>query len=126
MEHELTVSWRRRLGTVALMTAAIAGCADDGPDRRTVDEYVEQPPSEPVEVEGFLLIDGNSTRLCSAVAESYPPQCGGSSIVLDGFDPAAVADVVTHEGDVSWLEGAILVLRPTGNDRATFVAVVGP
>ncbi len=102
------------------------GCASDNSEPLTVDEFGEQRPTEPVEVEGFLLIEGDDARLCASIAESYPPQCGGSFIELDAFDSAAVADVVTSEGDVSWLESAVVVLSPVGDAAATFLSIVDP
>lgn len=35
-----------------------------------------------VVVAGFLVDDGALVRLCDALAESYPPQCGGESVVV--------------------------------------------
>lgn len=45
-----------------------------------------------VRVAGFFLATGDSARLCSVVMESYPPQCGGSTIRLTGQVPADVLD----------------------------------
>ena len=37
-------------------------------------------------VTGFLLASENEpVRLCSALAESYPPQCGVASITVEGL-----------------------------------------
>ena len=116
----------RRITGIVLLAAAIVGCGDDDAVRRSVEEFLDWSPQQAVEVEGFLLIDGDQARLCALIAESYPPQCGGSSILLDEFDPAAVADAVTTEGDIAWIDQAVLVLDPTGDGRATFLAVVDP
>jgi hypothetical protein len=40
-----------------------------------------------VRVKGFLLAAGGATRICSVVMESYPPQCGGGTLTLDGKVP---------------------------------------
>lgn len=37
-------------------------------------------------VEGFLLSEEGETRLCSAVLESYPPQCGGDFLTVEGAE----------------------------------------
>ena len=117
----------RRIAGIVLLAAAIVGCGgDDDAGPRSVEEFLDQSPQQAVEVEGFLLIDGDQARLCALIAESYPPQCGGSSILLDEFDPAAVADAVTTEGDIAWIDQAVLLLDPTGDGRATFLAFVGP
>jgi hypothetical protein len=42
---------------------------------------------------GYLYDDGTGIRLCEALAESYPPQCGVSSLRVEGELP-----------DVEWTE----------------------
>ena len=37
---------------------------------------------------GFLVDTGGAVRLCDALAESYPPQCGGDSVLVEGELPA--------------------------------------
>jgi hypothetical protein len=102
----------------ALLAAlALAGCggedepaADAGP--LTIEEALEAEPGERVRVTGNLLVAGGETRLCSALAESFPPQCGGPSLAVAGLAPETVAGIVV-EGDVMWtdrpveLEGSI-------------------
>jgi hypothetical protein len=61
-----------------------------------------------VSVAGTLFVDPDGTvRLCDAIAESFPPQCGGERIVVEGLDLDLIADLQT-EGDVSWAEGVTL------------------
>jgi hypothetical protein len=61
-----------------------------------------------VTVTGALFVDPDGTvRLCDAIAESFPPQCGGDRILVQGLDLDAVASLQT-EGDVSWAEGVTL------------------
>lgn len=57
---------------------------------------------------GFYLADGDGARLCEALAESFPPQCGGASIALEPAEPPAGATTTT-EGDVTWSEQPISV-----------------
>jgi hypothetical protein len=54
----------------------------------------------------FVVPDG-TVRLCDAIAESFPPQCGGDRILVQGLDLDAIANLQT-EGDVSWAEGVTL------------------
>ena len=61
-----------------------------------------------VTVSGALFVDADGTvRLCDAIAESFPPQCGGERIVVQGLDLDAVPGLQT-EGGVSWAEGVTL------------------
>lgn len=54
-------------------------------------------------VKGFVVSTGDEVRLCDALAESYPPQCGGDSVLLDSLD-AIDPDSLTTEGAVSWTD----------------------
>lgn len=60
-------------------------------------------------VRGYVVApEGAPVRLCQALAESYPPQCGGSSIVVEGLDLASVPGLVSTDDPalarVSWSE----------------------
>lgn len=73
----------------------------------TVPEALQADIDGPVTVRGLLLDDGASIRLCEISLESYPPQCGGTSLEVEGVDVAAL-DGATTEGDVSWVDQATL------------------
>lgn len=60
-------------------------------------------------VEGFLVITPDGARLCEALAESFPPQCGGASLTLDEPDPSAL-EQTTSEGDVTWTDQPVQML----------------
>ena len=63
---------------------------------------------EPVRVAGALFVDGSGTvLLCSALAESFPPQCGGERLRVVGLDPATV-EGLQEAGAVRWAEGVEL------------------
>lgn len=75
----------------------------------TVAEALARGSDEgPIAVHGFILDDGRSVRMCSAVAESYPPQCGGDSFAVVGVDVAGL-DGATVEGATAWHDDAQLV-----------------
>jgi hypothetical protein len=52
-------------------------------------------------VKGYVVASGDGIRLCDALAESFPPQCGGDSVLLDSLD-SIDPDELTSEGDVTW------------------------
>ena len=60
-------------------------------------------------VAGYLVATGDEVRLCSALAESYPPQCAGASLVVEGLDLAGVGGLKS-EGGVSWTYARFSVL----------------
>ncbi len=59
-------------------------------------------------ISGFYFDDGTGPRLCEALAESFPPQCGGASVA---FDNTAGTDlgVLSIEQGVTWSDQPILV-----------------
>jgi hypothetical protein len=89
----------------------------------TVDQLIERSADTPIAVQGFLHADGNAARLCAAVLESYPPQCGEPAVELVGLDLASVAGTTTAEG-ITWKEGAVLNLARAADGRFDVVDVV--
>ena len=69
----------------------------------------------PLLVNGYLVITPEGARLCEALAESFPPQCGGASLIVDEPDPSALEQVTT-EGDVSWTETQVQLLGMVDGD----------
>ena len=83
-------------------TAALGAAAPDG--ALTVDEALSSAVPGPLLVEGFYLHEqGGPPRLCSAILESYPPQCGEPALVVNGLDEAEI-DGLTREGGTAWVE----------------------
>ena len=66
-------------------------------------------------IKGFLVAEkGGPVRLCSALAESYPPQCAGSSLVVEGLDLSTVEGLTTppepEYAHTSWTDSEISLL----------------
>ena len=72
----------------------------------SIEEALETDSDEPQLVNGNLLITDGQARLCSALAESFPPQCGGASLLVTGLDLARVDGLIV-EGDVMWTDRPI-------------------
>ena len=78
------------------------------PGMSVADALGHRATDDLVTVSGALFVDADGTvRLCDAIAESFPPQCGGERIVVQGLDLDAVPGLQT-EGGVSWAEGLTL------------------
>jgi len=74
-----------------------------------ISEAIAYEGTEVVAVRGFFVSEGTAARLCEALAESFPPQCGGVSVVVT--NPEALSDVLLIEqGDTQWSEGYVTVL----------------
>jgi hypothetical protein len=67
-----------------------------------------RPTDDVVAVTGALFVaaDG-SVLLCDAIAESFPPQCGGERIAVDGLDLSTVA--LESANGVQWAESVTLL-----------------
>jgi hypothetical protein len=118
--------------------AALAGCggdadpADDAASGSTVpqtsglgagpgisiDEALASGSDELLLVAGNLLAQDGEVRLCSALAESFPPQCGGASLRVEGLKLEEVDGLVT-EGDVAWTDRPIELLGVVGDGTLT-------
>lgn len=59
-------------------------------------------------VGGFLVDDGTTARLCEALAESFPPQCGGASIELASYSTIDPDSLKTEQG-VTWTDDHIIM-----------------
>jgi hypothetical protein len=81
--------------------------ADAGPV--SIEEARSSGSGDELLVNGNLLAQSGEVRLCSALAESFPPQCGGPSLVVEGLDLDEV-DGLVSEGDVSWTDRPIQLL----------------
>ncbi len=109
---------------LVLATAALSACGgDDGPADDagavvSIDDALASGSDEPLLVAGNLLAQGDVVRLCSALAESFPPQCGGASLVVQGLNLLDVDGLVT-EGDVSWTDRPIELLGVVSDGTLT-------
>lgn len=77
------------------------------PRAYTVDEALKAKVEGPILVTGLLIDAGKGWRLCAAIAESYPPQCGGESVSVDGL--AADEFDLQQAATVRWSEDATVV-----------------
>lgn len=111
--------------------AVLVACGDDDTSEPvttdaggpiTVQQLVERSADTPVAVQGLLHVSDGVTRLCGAILESYPPQCGEPSVELVGLDLATVEGLTSAEG-VTWKEGAVLNLERADDGRFTVLDV---
>jgi len=83
--------------------------------RTTIEQAIASTLQGPLMVKGYLVApEGGPVRLCSALLESYPPQCGEPSLVVEGLDLATVEGLAqTSEPDlaqVTWSDAEISIL----------------
>jgi hypothetical protein len=81
---------------------------DDEPPVTVLDVPDAVDATGPVTVTGFVVDVAGETRLCEALAESFPPQCGGASVTVTSLDQVDPDDLQT-EGDVTWTDYAVTI-----------------
>jgi hypothetical protein len=74
----------------------------------SIPEVLEMADGSPVAVLGVLYEDSDGTRLCEALAESSPPQCGGAVLpVANPVHPDLAAVLADAGGDVRTSDGTV-------------------
>jgi len=115
-----------RFALLALLTVSLAACGgspDSGAPGNaaiTVKQALDARPGEPIRVRGALIVSGGTARLCYAILESYPPQCGGPSLVVRGLDLDTVGELTSANG-VTWSDREVR-LRGTVADGTLTVS----
>ena len=69
----------------------------------SVADAVKVSRDGPIAVKGFLFIDGVGARLCEVLAESFPPQCGGVFVPVEGFEEMLNVPLSDSQG-ISWTD----------------------
>lgn len=78
----------------------------------TIADLLDGAPGR-VTAAGFIVATGDEVRLCENLLESFPPQCGGLSIPIEGYGEVELSGLPS-EGDVTWsdfpvtLEGEVV------------------
>jgi hypothetical protein len=66
-----------------------------------VDEALRADSDGPIRVRGTLIAAATDVRLCSAILESHPPQCGRPWLLVRGLDLVGVSNMEQAKG-VGW------------------------
>jgi hypothetical protein len=72
----------------------------------------------PLLVNGFIVAVNDDVRLCAALAESFPPQCGGESLSVEGLDLGSIAGL-RSEGATRWTETQVQLLGDVEGESLT-------
>ena len=84
------------------------GDPGDGPGISVAEALTHGPTDDIVAVTGALFVDPDGTvLLCDAIAESFPPQCGGDRLEVDGLDLTTIE--LEEANGVQWAEGVTLL-----------------
>ncbi len=70
----------------------------------SIEEAIGNGGDGPLLVNGALFVDPDGrVLLCDAMAESFPPQCGGTRLEVHGLDIATVPEMQEANG-ARWVE----------------------
>ncbi len=115
------------MGGILGLSLVLLGCGSgdaDGASSETlplsVEGLLEAEPSGSVDAVGFVVIDSSGARLCFALAESFPPQCGGGSVEI--VNPDALDVVLEESGAVQWTDSAVVVTGRYSQETFTIEA----
>lgn len=81
----------------------------------SIEEALASTLDGPLMVKGYLVApEGEPVRLCAALLESYPPQCGAPSLVVEGIELASVEGLRRTDdpglAPVTWSDGIVSLL----------------
>ena len=94
------------LAALSLLAAGCGSDSDDGQGPLTIDQALASDRNASVTVKGSYVETSGKPRLCSALLESHPPQCGRPSVRLQG---EVVLDDLQAEGAVRWSSHEVAV-----------------
>ena len=125
----------RRVVAASVLLVILANCAAIGPDdpvppsgddapavlivsegnrgggdagMTVADALAHRATDDLVFVSGALFVDAEGGMLlCDAIAESFPPQCGGERLAVEGLDLATIEGLEEANG-VRWAENVVL------------------
>ena len=70
----------------------------------SIEDAIGNGGGEPLLINGALVVDPDGrVLLCDALAESFPPQCGGARLEVRGLDLDSVPDL-QQGNDVRWAD----------------------
>ena len=75
-----------------------------------VADVIADTTGEPVVAVGYLFVEADgSARLCNAIMESFPPQCGTPAIPVVNLPPELVAGLTAKDG-LRWSETPVQLM----------------
>ncbi len=122
------------LAVVTIASVVAAACGDDDGDLVSgptsgvgpgisISEALTSNLTGPLLINGHLHVENARARLCEALAESFPPQCRGKFLVVEGLDLMTIAGL-TSGGSVTWTDQPVQVLGTVEGQVLTVVGTV--
>lgn len=93
--------------TSATSTTSVGETTAPEPTAISVEELFDGEGSREAIVEGFVLVDPASTRLCATLLESYPAQCGWAWVVI--ANPGGLDVELDETEGIAWTPSPVRV-----------------
>jgi hypothetical protein len=107
---------------LGLVVLACSGCGSD--DGEAGSPGPAATSGTAFEFTGYIFSSGGETRICDAIRESYPPQCGGESYRVTGLDFSGV-ELEDAQG-VSWTQQPVTLEGVLAADGETLMVSPNP
>ena len=122
------------LAVMTIASVVAAACGNDEDDLGSgpvsgvgpgisIDEALTSNLTGPLLVNGQLHVENGRARLCEVLAESFPPQCAGKFLMVQGLDLTTI-DGLTSEGSVTWSDQTVQVLGTVSGEVLTVAGSV--
>ena len=121
------------LAVVTIASVVAAACGDDGHlvsrpasgvgPGISVGDALTSNLTGPLLINGHLHAEDGQVRLCELLAESFPAQCGGRALMVEGLDLTTM-DGLTTEGSVTWSDQPVQLLGTVEGEVLTVTVTV--
>jgi hypothetical protein len=109
---------------LGFLVLALSACGSGDGDSGSPSSGATPTNSETFEFTGYLVRSQGETRICEMLAESHPPQCGGTRYRVVGLDVTG-AQLEEAQG-VSWSEGPMTLRGVLVDDGKTLMVSPNP
>ncbi len=109
-------------------SVSAVACGDSVPGRGvgpgiSIDQALTSNLPGPLLINGHLHAQDGQVRLCELLAESFPAQCGGRALMVEGLDLTTM-DGLTTEGSVTWSDQPVQLLGTVEGEVLTVTVTV--
>ena len=122
------------LAVVTIASVVAAACGNDEDDLVSgpvsgvgpgisIGEALTSNLTGPLLINGLLHVQNDQARLCETLAESFPPQCAGKFLEVEGLDLMTI-DGLRSEGSVTWSGQPMQILGTVEGEVLTVAGTV--
>jgi hypothetical protein len=105
------VSGARSTLALAALVLGLSGCGSDDEGAGAGSSATPTTPAtgQAFEFTGYVFRVDGETRICDAIRESHPPQCGGESYRVLGLQVSTLGAALEEAQGVSWTDQPVML-----------------